>query len=207
MDKRKIIGTIIGVIMFAMLIVGATFAWLTFSATVTNATVNGITLSYWVDYSGNDTNSDGEIDSITDIPVLNVGTKTTAAKATVTAKRPEGSIADNIKLYLTSTSTGLTTTSGIVKYIVCVDDDANYQCDENFSNRVIQSVTATSTVELYSGLLTTDNDTGEGILHEYTIYFWIDSSMLTSVHLQEENKQYSGYIHADSNQGNSEIYK
>lgn len=199
MDKRKLIGTIIGVIMFAMLIVGATFAWLTFSATVTNATVNGITLSYWVDYEK------GE--NISDIPQLIEGTKTTASKVTVTAKRPEGSIADNIKLYLTSTSTGLTTTSGIVKYVVCAEHDINYQCDENFSNRTIESVTATSTVEIYSGTLDTDDDTGEGILHEYYVYFWIDSPTLSNDHFKEENKHYSGYIHADSNQERSETYK
>ena len=33
MDKRKLIGTIIGVTMFALLIVGATYAWLSFTAT------------------------------------------------------------------------------------------------------------------------------------------------------------------------------
>lgn len=201
MDKRKIIGTIIGVLMFAMLIVGATFAWLTFNATVTNATVNGITLSYWVDY--------GKGEKIENIPILNMGTKTTAAKATVTAKRPEGSIADNIKLYLTSTSTGLTTTSGIVKYIVCVDNDDNYKCDENFTNRTIQSITATSTVEIYSGMLNgpeQDPETGQEITNEvtYDIYFWIDSAMLSNEHLKDGHKEYSGYIHADSNQERGE---
>ena len=204
MDKKKLIGTIIGIIMFAMLIVGATFAWLTFSATVTNATVNGVTLSYTVDY--------GKGEDISDIPMLGVGTKTTAAKVTVTAKRPEGSIADNIKLYLTSTSTGLTTTSGIVKYVVCVENDTNYQCDENFTDRTIQSVTEASTVEIYSGVLEApeeDPETGEEITNEvtYDIYFWIDSGMLSNGHLTEGNNQYSGYIHADSNQDRSEVYK
>lgn len=40
MDKKKLIGTIIGVTMFAALIAGATFAWLTFSATITNGSYN-----------------------------------------------------------------------------------------------------------------------------------------------------------------------
>ena len=40
MDRKKLIGTIIGVIFFVALIAGATFAWLTFNANVTNGNYN-----------------------------------------------------------------------------------------------------------------------------------------------------------------------
>ena len=36
MDKKKLIGTIIGVVAFGALIAGATYAWLTYNATITN---------------------------------------------------------------------------------------------------------------------------------------------------------------------------
>lgn len=205
MDKRKLIGTIIGVIMFAALIVGATYAWLSFTATVTNSTANGTTLTYWVDYEKGT--------NISDIPILKNGTTSTASKVTVTAKRPTGSIADNIKLYLTTTSTGLTSTSGVVKYIVCVDgtDDynstADYLCDANFTGRAIQSVTATSTVEIYSGTLPGTTTATNNATVTYNIYFWIDAATLTNSHLTSANKNYSAYIHADSHQDRSNTYK
>ena len=51
MDKKKLIGTIIGVAMFAALIAGATFAFLSFTATVTNSTYNGTSMNFLVDYT------------------------------------------------------------------------------------------------------------------------------------------------------------
>ena len=187
MDKRKLIGTIIGVTMFAALIVGATYAWLSFTATVTNATANGTTLSYWVNYAkGTD---------ISDIPILVTPTTSTASSVTVTAQRPQGSIADNITIYLTSTSTGLTTTSGVVKYVICEG-----ACDANFTGNTINSVTATSTIPIYTGTLPGTTTSSTNATVTYNIYFWLDAATLTNEHLTTGNNTYSGYIHADSTQ-------
>lgn len=184
MDKRKLIGTIIGVLMFGLLMAGATFAWLSFNATVTNTNVNGTTLNYWVNYSGGT--------SLTDIPILITPTTENAASVTVTAQRPKGSIADNIKIYLTTTSNNDLTTSGVVKYVIC-----ETECDANFNNNTIGSVTATSTVEIYSDTLpgTTDSTTNATVT--YKVYFWLDAATLDNTHLGDT---YSGYIHADSTQ-------
>lgn len=187
MDKRKLIGTIIGVMMFALLIVGATYAWLSFTATVTNATANGTSFNYWVNYAGGD--------HITDIPILTSPTTTTASHATLTAQRPKGSIADNIKIYLTTTSTGLTSTSGVVKYVICEG-----ACNANFSGSTIRSVTATSTVEIFSGTLPGTATATTNATVTYNVYFWLDAASLTNDHLTTGNNQYSGYIHADSTQ-------
>ena len=187
MDKRKLLGTIIGVIFFALLIVGATYAWLSFNANVTNATANGTTLNYWVNYAG------GE--DISDIPILASPTIDNTSKVTVSAQRPKGSIADNIKIYLTTTSTGLTSTSGVVKYVICAGE-----CNANFTGETIRAVTATSTVEIYSGTLpgTTTSASNETVT--YNVYFWLDAALLTNEHLTTGNNTYSGYIHADSTQ-------
>ena len=51
MDKRKLIGAIIGVTMFALLIVGATFAWLTFNVNVlSNSATTGGSMNFSVNY-------------------------------------------------------------------------------------------------------------------------------------------------------------
>lgn len=185
MDKRKLIGTIIGVTMFAVLIVGATYAWLTFTANVTNATANGTTLNYWVNYAkGTD---------LSEMPILVTPTTSTAAHVTLTAQRPKGSIANNIKIYLTTTNSNILTTSGAVKYVICEG-----ACDANFADETINSVTETSTEEIYSGTLpgTVSSDSNSTVT--YNVYFWIDAATITIDHL---NQEYQGYLHADSTQG------
>ena len=53
MDTKKLLGTIIGVIMFALLIVGATYAWLSQTATVTNGTYANLkTKNFIINYVG-----------------------------------------------------------------------------------------------------------------------------------------------------------
>ena len=184
MDKRKLIGTIIGVIMFAALIIGATYAWLTFNARVTNTVANGTTLSYWVDYEK------GE--AINELPILTEATTQTAASATIKAQRPEGSIANNIKIFLTTTSNNTLTNSGTVKYVICEDE-----CDTNFSGNTINSITATSTIEIFSGLLNDENDTPPYPEHTYKVYFWLDASIVENEHI---GQTFSAYIHAESTQ-------
>lgn len=178
MDKRKLIGTIIGVTMFAVLIVGATYAWLSFTANVTNATANGTTLKYTVNYvKGN---------NISELPILVTPTTSSAAHVVLTAQKPTGSIADNIKIHLTTTSSNTLTTSGAVKYVICQGS-----CNANFTGNTIESVTAKSTKEIYTGTLQ-DNNTVT-----YNVYFWIDAATVTNSHLGQE---YKGYLHADSTQ-------
>lgn len=187
MDKRKLIGTIVGVIMFAALIVGATYAWLTFTANVTNSTANGTTLKYIVNYGkGND---------ISDMPILVNGTTSTAAEVTLTAQRPQGSIADNIKIYIStnaSASDDVLSTSGAIKYVIC-----ETACNASFEGNTINSLTTESTVEIFSGTLEGTTTSSTNKTHTYKIYFWLDAATITNSHL---NKSYSGYIHADSTQ-------
>lgn len=187
MDKRKLIGTIIGVIMFAALIVGATYAWLSFTATVTNSTANGTTLKYTVNY--------GKGDDISDIPILVNGTTTTASEVTLTAQRPQGSIADNIKIYIStnaSASDDIITSSGAIRYVIC-----ETSCNATFSGNTINSLTTESTVEIFSGTLEGTTASASNKTHTYKIYFWLDAATITNDHI---NKKYSGYIHADSTQ-------
>lgn len=179
MDKKKLIGTIIGVTMFAALIVGATYAWLSFNATITNGNVIGQTLNYWVNYAkGSD---------LSDIPILVTATNETAAVVTVTAQKPTGSIAEDINIYLTTTSTNDLTTSGAIKYAFCEGE-----CSADFSGAKTGTVTAAGTLKLHDDSLTITSTTTT-----YYIYFWVDAAIITNDHLSES---YTGYIHADSAQ-------
>ncbi len=57
MDTKKTIGAVVGVIAFIALIAGATFAWFTASAAVTNATYNGTVCSYSLTVTGGSINT------------------------------------------------------------------------------------------------------------------------------------------------------
>lgn len=57
MDTKKTIGAIIGVIAFIALIAGATFAWFTASASVSNATYTGSACSYSLTVTGGNINT------------------------------------------------------------------------------------------------------------------------------------------------------
>ena len=51
MDKKKLIGTIIGVIAFAALIAGATYAWFSFALNVTTGSYSANTQNFIVTYT------------------------------------------------------------------------------------------------------------------------------------------------------------
>lgn len=186
------LGGLIGILMFVVLVLGATYAWLNFSANIINGVVNGKTLNYWVNYAkGTD---------ISNIPILVEPTTSTASHVTLTAQRPDGSLADNITIYLTTTSTNALTTDGVVRYVICEG-----ACDESFSGNTINTVTSSGTVSIYSGTLpgtlhyTKDENNViiENDTITYNVYFWLDAETITNDHL---NKSYSGYLHAASTQ-------
>ena len=88
MDKKKFIGTIVGVIFFVALIAGATFAWLTFNASVTNGNYAGSTLNFTYNYTtGTDVT---KINILTATPARNAITAGTGYVA-LTASKPAGS--------------------------------------------------------------------------------------------------------------------
>ena len=120
MDRKKLIGTIIGVIFFVALIAGATFAWLTFNANVTNGNYNVRTGNFLVDYQGDTELTD--IKTLSNVTAANVATSG-ATKVTVkAAKKTADSANGTLTVKLTTTSTGdtaLDLSSGVLKYCLC----------------------------------------------------------------------------------------
>ncbi len=127
MDKKKLIGTIIGVAMFAALIAGATFAFLSFNATVTTATYNGKTMNFIVDYTKGT--------AITYIPQFDADLSNYAsrldpddankkpASLVVVAKHHDNSAKGYVSVKLTTSSTGTLTTGGLIYWVICRDPD------------------------------------------------------------------------------------
>lgn len=136
MNTKKLIGTILGVILFAALIAGATFAWLSGDVTVINTnTLNTAITNFVVDYT---TGS-----AVRDLPIVdstiakpgtvadtNAGTLA-GAETAVTAiviKRPSNSttIPDgHASIWLNTTSTTALTRHSVVKWAICRSDPSD----------------------------------------------------------------------------------
>ena len=178
MSNKKLIGTIIGVIAFAALISGATFAWLTYAVNVTGGTYNGASTNFVVNYTkGTD---------ISDVPILTSPTVSTARSLVVSANKTSTSVDGTLSIKLTTTSSDILTTSGAIKYKACQGE-----CADLTSN--VGTVTASGTVEIFSGALQSSATSSY-------VYFWIDAATFSNDHV---GKTYSGYISAEAQQTQS----
>ena len=178
MSNKKLIGTILGVIAFAALISGATFAWLTYAVNVTGGTYNGASTNFVVNYTkGTD---------ISDVPILTSPTVSTARSLVVSANKTSTSVDGTLSIKLTTTSSDMLTTSGAIKYKA-----GQGECADLTSN--VGTVTASGTVEIFSGAL-------QSSATSYYVYFWIDAATFSNDHV---GKTYSGYISAEAQQTQS----
>lgn len=206
MDKKKFIGTIVGVIFFVALIAGATFAWLTFNASVTNGNYAGSTLNFTYNYTtGTDVT---KINTLTATPARNAITAGTGYVA-LTASKPAGSAkASKFDLILKKTTNEIGV-SNVVKYAVCKSATAT-DCN-NSASTAIPSATNTTWVALGTiSTGTTDqtlySDTSsfaaEGAATaNYYVYFWVNSdAIITGNQNQVVGKSFAGYIYATSQQ-------
>ena len=206
MDKKKFIGTIVGVIFFVALIAGATFAWLTFNASVTNGNYAGSTLNFTYNYTtGTDVT---KINILTATPARNAITAGTGYVA-LTASKPAGSAkASKFDLILKKTTNEIGV-SNVVKYAVCKSATAT-DCN-NSASTAIPSATNTTWVALGTiSTGTTDqtlySDTSsfaaEGAATaNYYVYFWINGDAITTGNQNNVvGKSFAGYIYAKSEQ-------
>ena len=206
MDKKQFIGTIVGVIFFVALIAGATFAWLTFNASVTNGNYAGSTLNFTYNYTtGTDVT---KINTLTATPARNAITAGTGYVA-LTASKPAGSAkASKFDLILKKTTNEIGV-SNVVKYAVCKSATAT-DCN-NSASTAIPSATNTTWVALGTiSTGTTDqtlySDTSsfaaEGAATaNYYVYFWVNSdAIITGNQNQVVGKSFAGYIYATSQQ-------
>lgn len=133
MDTKKLIGTIIGVTLFAVLIAGATFAWLTFGTTLGENTYTGTAMHFVVDYSkGTDVPYLPILDSksakpgVTDSGTVGISETTLGANESsglvIVMKKNDGSTDGHAMIQLSVTSTTPLTGDGVVRWAICRDD-------------------------------------------------------------------------------------
>lgn len=135
MNTKKLIGTILGVMMFAALIAGATFAWLTFGVTIGENVLAGNTVNFVLNYTAGS--------SVSNLPILDsalakpnaVGValeNNSAAPIVVIMKKPVvDSDGDGVNdqpdghasIWLETSTTNSLTTDGVVRWAICRDTD------------------------------------------------------------------------------------
>ncbi len=186
MDKKKLIGTIIGVVAFGALIAGATYAWLTYNATITNGNYSLGSMNFSVTFvKGTAVNA---------VPILTNPTATQVSNGggalLVQASKATGSAPGNLTITLNtenSTSPDLLS-SGALRYAACVGT-----CTETDLSQELYygTVSSSSAVNIIPSTPLTTSATN------YNIYFWLDSASVTG---SVVGSTYSGYISASATQ-------
>ena len=179
MNKKKMLGTIIGVVAFIALVAGATYAWLTNNLGITNGIYNSKTMNFLVNYT-NGTDID-------DVPILETGTASTAKPLTVTASLAANSAPGKITIYLNTASVDSDLLNGSIKYSYCIDSCG----PADFDNNTQILTTSSSQVPIISDYKLTNTPIN------FTVYFWLDGSKIGS---DQVGKTYSGFISAVATQ-------
>ncbi len=173
-NKKKLIGTILGVVAFVALVAGVTYAWFTWASE--NTTINGqsgcfnIVYDKGTDISGTLTpsiNYEGGVNTTVKINISNACNIT--GEATISLN--------------TNDETTIPLTQGALKYAV-------YQGADEISTGTISQK---GNIDLATVTLTR----AATATTEYTVYVWIDGSLSDNSFV---GTSYSGYIHASATQ-------
>ena len=181
MEKKKLIGTIIGVIAFIALIAGATFAWFTYSITLNKAGYNFTSSNFSIVY--------GHGTDITGIKMLSAepSTITTGAangEVTLSAKTT-GTITGTMTVYLNVTAGSTIITKQALKYIMCVDTTTvSASCTKN-------------TVTVNNNVATLGTVPVNSTLKNIHVMLWLDAA---KVDQSLDGTSFSGYISASAEQ-------
>ena len=193
MNKRKVIGTIIGVIVFGALVVGATFAWFSYGITFNNATYNFTSRNFSIVYNHGSDITGANIYGET--PTINDFTGPTDGRVDITASTVANSLNGTMEIYLfiNSSAPSQILTSGAVEYAI-VEEGSNYTISTTPYKGNIQTGTLTYIEnqgykkELATNLIVTSTP------RIYHVYIWIDGELIDETFPNETS--FSGYIGA-----------
>lgn len=196
MEKKKLIGTIIGVIFFVALIAGATFAWLTFNATVTNGNYNTGSRNFVINYTDNGDISSAKILNITTAAGVTdsaIGNYTIITAALNSATTPHGTLTLTLN---TGTDTASQTVRSAIRYSVATCTGAA-TCTDFGTPTAPQSVSSNTQVLTLPGGGTTASITSNTVFTRFKVYVWLDAE---SVGESMVGKSYTGHISATATQ-------
>lgn len=176
MDTKKTIGAVIGVIAFIALIAGATFAWFTASAAVTNATYNGTVCSYSLTVTGGNIN--------TSLPLASATASSdyfyAKTHATIGAQGVMSTVSAKLASECSESSAGVATIAATITSGASTNCPLSYAvfsgATTDFSGASLAHGTITSasaTTLITTGTLTTTDQT-------YKIWLYLDGDVITN---------------------------
>lgn len=192
MDKKKLIGTIIGVIAFGALIAGATFALLSYNIVLNNATYNFTSKNFSIVYNhGSDITGAKTYD---ETPTTADFTGPTDGKVDITASTVANSLNGVMAIYIfiNSSTPSQVLTSGAVKYAV-IEDGSSYTLSTTPYKGNLDSSSLTVENEGYKKEIIT-NISVTSTPKTYHVYIWVDGTLVDDTFPDEA--QFSGYIGA-----------
>lgn len=175
MEKRKLYGTIIGVSLFVLFIIGITYAWFTWSSGTT--VLSGTSGCFEIEYT-NGPEISGNISPSSD---YTGGKSTTATMNIKSSCTTQGNATISIT---TNDTTTIDLSKGAVKYAVYNGSTPV----ANGTGTITGGTQSLATVELTKTATT------------YTVYVWIDGTIADNSYV---GLAYSGYIHASAVQTES----
>ena len=174
-NEAKIIGTILGIVLFIVLVAGATYAYLLLKSETDLTTGTG---KFSIDYK-----------IVQDITATNLSPSTNKSGGLigkVQAKLSDNSLAGNFNIYITPKTIDGLNTNEALKYEVYVDNSTTAYKTGSFKN--ITANTEVKVVDAYSLSSTSSYTT-------FTIYIWLDNNLVTN---EMFGKTFNATISADS---------
>lgn len=176
MDTKKTIGAVVGVIAFIALIAGATFAWFTASAAVTNATYNGTVCSYSLTVTGGNINTSLPLASSTASSAYHYS----KTHATIGAQGVMSTVTAKLASACSASSAGAATIKATISAGASTNCPLSYAvfsgATTDFSGQPLAkgAITGTAAVNLITtGTLTTTDQT-------YKIWLYLDGDKITN---------------------------
>ena len=174
-NEAKIIGTILGIVLFIVLVAGATYAYLLLKSETDLTTGTGkISIDYKI------------VQNITATNLSPSTNKSGGLIGKVQAKLSDNSLAGNFNIYITPKTIDGLNTNEALKYEVYVDNSTTAYKTGSFKN--ITANTKVKVVDAYSLSSTSSYTT-------FTIYIWLDNNLVTN---EMFGKTFNATISADS---------
>ena len=174
-NEAKIIGTILGIVLFIALVAGATYAYLLLKNETDLTTGTG---KFSIDYK--------IVQNITATNLSPSTNKSGGLIGKVQAKLSDNSLAGNFNIYITPKTIDGLNTNEALKYEVYVDNSTTAYKTGSFKN--ITANTKVKVVDAYSLSSTSSYTT-------FTIYIWLDNNLVTN---EMFGKTFNATISADS---------
>ena len=213
MDTKKLIGTIVGVAAFAALIAGATFAWLSATANVTNSVFTGTSKNFIITYQGSANVSgfkqlaSGSATTANITSAASAGVANDAWAAVTASKTANDAPASSFKVKFAMSQNTFTTNA--VTWALCKGNCPTgvalatvsggvATCGSGVTNCGTIPAGSTTEVVLYNDTTTFNTDAAVDTT-TYNVYFWIDNDTLSNADANA-GASITGYIHADATQ-------